>query len=814
VTGEGAGRDEALAYFVPEAAEHLDVMSRGLLALELGRGGRDGVASLFRAVHTLKGSAYVVGQTRIGDLAHRIEDVLAAARDDPAELTPAAIDAIQTGLEAVRRLLGLADDPSPGGAAAAGDQALALLSAVASASAPRSADAEVAAAVPVASPPAPWPSAPPVSPERGPVPRAPIAGMRLDLLMSLAGELVVSRRRLESRLRELERVSDVLSLSRTRMARAVVELEALHRGNGAGGDGAGQDFAATPLTDGALERSLEGAPARGLGARPPGAPPRGSPDSADLFADVELQRFDHVDVLGRSLGEITEDLAVVHSQVSGLARSLAEDTTRVQRLTGSLRSEITRARLVPVGRVFARVARQVQEAARSAGRAVVLEVEGETVAVDSAVVEHMAGPILHILQNAVTHGIETAEERGARGKPAAGTVSLRAYHRAGFIHVEVGDDGRGIDPALVKAAAVRQGLVPAEVAALMDDAEAVDLVFLPGLSTASAVTSSAGRGMGLDVVRTAVGRLNGDVTIATEAGGGTRFTIRLPLTVLVSEALLVRVGSETLAIPVNAVKRIVALPPDHVQRAGHAERVWVDDRSLELLRLDQLLGLPVGEPSATLHAVALRAAGRAVAVAVDELLGKEEIVLKGLGEFLDGIGPFGGATLSEDGRVILLLDPTRVVEMAEALAGVPVAAPREPEPVVASEAPVSRRVLLVDDSISVRKFVGQMLERAGFDVVTAADGVEGLQALDETAVDTVITDLEMPRLNGFELIQELRRRAQTRDLPIVVLTTRVGAQHLNLARWLGATAYVAKPVDEPAFVSLIDSLSAKRPGRR
>jgi len=194
------------------------------------------------------------------------------------------------------------------------------------------------------------------------------------------------------------------------------------------------------------------------------------------------------------------------------------------------------------------------------------------------------------------------------------------------------------------------------------------------------------------------------------------------------------------------------------------------------------------------------------------LLGKEEIVVRGLGEFLGNVGPFGGATLSDEGRIILLLDPARLLETpaASAATAVPARAAPPITPAAPAEPPAPRRVLLVDDSISVRKFVGQMLERAGFAVVTAADGVEGLQVLEETPVDAVITDLEMPRLNGFELIQELRRRAATRDLPIVVLTTRVGAKHLNLARWLGVTDYVAKPVDEPAFLRLMDSVTAPK----
>ena len=781
----GPERDDALAYFVPEAADLLDIMSRSLLALEHGQGGEDDIATLFRAIHTLKGAAYVVGHVRVGDLAHRIEDVLAAVRNTRGSLGVAAIDAIHAAVEAARCLLGLTDVMSLENVTEVHEQALARLATATppAATGIRDAGAPAPSSIPPAEPVSPAPlAAAPAAPGAAPS-RGSIAGMRLDLLVNLAGELVAARRRLEGRLRELERVGEVLSLSRTRMAKAVGEFEELQ--------GSGFDF----LT--------------GQGEPQSAIVKKSKPDP--LFAELDLDRFDHVDMVGRSLAEITADLAVAQTQVAGLARGLSEDTGWIQRLTGTLRSEITRARLVPVGRMFARVARQVREAASAAGKSVALEVTGESVEVDSAIVEQMTAPILHLLQNAITHGIEREDERRARGKPAQGKISLRASHRGGSIHIEMSDDGRGIDVERLKAEAVRRGLVPPEVARLMDGTEALELIFQPGLSTASAVTPSAGRGVGLDVVRTTVGRLNGEVAVASEAGAGTRFTIRLPLTVLVSEALLVRVGSEILAIPVNAVKRIVAVPCDEVERAGRAERVRLEDQPLDLLRLDRLLGLTPDEERARLCVVALRAAGRPVALAVDELLGKEEIVVRGLGEFLGSVGPFGGATLSDEGRIILLLDPARLLETPGAsAAAVPARAEPPITPAAPAEPPGPRRILLVDDSISVRKFVGQMLERAGFAVITAADGVEGLQVLEETPVDAVITDLEMPRLNGFELIQELRRRAATRDLPIVVLTTRVGAKHLNLARWLGVTDYVAKPVDEPAFLRLMDSATTPK----
>src|SRR5262249_24188643 len=332
----------------------------------------------------------------------------------------------------------------------------------------------------------------------------------------------------------------------------------------------------------------------------------------------------------------------------------------------------------------------------------------------------------------------------------------------------------------------------------------------PGLSTAPLVTTMAGRGVGMDVVWTNVARLNGQVLVETEPGAGTRFTLKLPLTVASSEILLVRVGTEILGLPLKAVQRVLTIRPETIEAVDGVERVRVGNEHLEVIRLDRALDLSSEKAAAELGVVVLRARGRPWAVLVSELLGQEDSVIKPLGPLLDEGGPWGGVMISAEGRVILLLDPGRLVEPCEGgvrglLPGT-THAPAAVAPTTALDARPARRLLLVDDSISVRHVVGHMLERAGFQVVTASDGVEAVEQLDELAFHAVITDLEMPRLNGFQLIQALRRRPTTRDIPVVVLTTRAGAQHLNLARWLGLAHYLSKPVDEAVFVRLVDSL--------
>jgi chemosensory pili system protein ChpA (sensor histidine kinase/response regulator) len=779
-----AGGDEVLAYFAPEAAEHLETMASAVLALEQDGPGQAGVAALFRAVHTLKGAAYVVGCAPVGELAHGLEDLLVAVREGRAPLTRTVLDVT---LDAVDVLRGMLDPTVAGGdltAAVTGlrDRFTALLAAPGTGA--------VAPATELRPAVVPLPTARAASRDARVAGRQTIrvALERLDTLMDLVGELIVARSALERRLAEADRLGDVLFTTRARLGEAVVDFERRHH-------------------DTRRPARPEAEPAApGRDARPRSV--------AELFAELEFDRYDDFTLLARSVAEIASDIAEAQAELAGLTRAAREDLALVHRLTNEVRAGLGRARLVPIGTVYTRFVRQGQEAARATGKSVRFETSGESVELDAGVIEQIVDPLLHLVQNAVAHGIETPDERRACGKPPAGAVTLSASHRGAFVVVEVADDGRGIDAGRLRERAVTQGFLPPETAAALGDREALDLIFRPGFSTADEVTTTAGRGVGMDVVRTNVGRLNGETEVATEPGGGTRFTLRLPLTVLVTEALLVRAGGEGLAVPLNAVHAIVTLDPEARRAGSEGETALVEDRWVPFVALDRVLGLPPVVPSPRPPVLVLRSGGGLFACAVDQVLHKEEIVVKPLGAFLEGIGPYAGATVSADGRVTLLLDPARLGELA-------IPAPGRPAPARVAAAGAGRereshgsltairkgRVLLVDDSISVRKFVGQMLEKAGFDVTTAHDGAEALARLGEAGFDVLVTDLEMPRLNGYELLEDVRRRPSTRAIPVVILTTRAGDKHAALARRLGVDHYVTKPVAEDAFVRLIESLT-------
>ena len=798
---------EVLEYFLPEAAEHLEAMTTALLAIEAGTRDEDTLATIFRAAHTLKGAAYTVGCAPLGDATHQIEDLLGAVREYRLPITPAVTEAIFAGTAAIKRVL-------QNGAAVSDDTAQELeratrvLRALTASESPREhavprpLSTEVlepiaaeASALALPMPvelqgfvrpeflarlealPRPAPRA--ASAPTGPSIRVPVE--RLDTLMNLVGELMIARSRLDRRLAQLDQVSELLLASRTRLGQV------------------GRDFEFRRQAPTLNLREAGGAP----GAERDAAGEMR--DMSELFAELEFDRYDDINILARSVTEMSADVAEVQSQHATLLRSIREDTVQVQRLTAALRKEVTRARMVPIGRLFARAAQQVRETARANGKAVTLTIRGESAEVDNGIIEQIADPLLHLIQNAVAHGIESAAERESHGKATSGHLILSASQEGGFILVEVEDDGRGIDTELLRRHAVERGLVPAAEAATLSDREALNLIFVPGFSTASAVTQTAGRGIGLDVVRTNVSRLNGEIHVETEAGRLTRFVLKLPLTVAIADALMLRCGSETLAFPLTAVSAIRSVAPHEILTAGGRETVRLDDRTLELVRLDRTLGLVASPSPPRLPVVVLRGGGKPFGVVVDELLGKEEIVIKSLGSLLERVGPFSGATISGEGRVILLLDPTL---LREAAARVPAALARESARPSLEGADTRPTVMLVDDSVSVRKFVGQMLEKEGFRVVTAIDGQEALQQLVELTVDVVVTDLEMPRLNGYALIEDLRRRPATREMPVIVMTSRAGEKHVALARRLGVRHYVTKPVDEQSFVRIVESVAA------
>lgn len=799
---------EVMSFFAPEAQEYIETIEASLLKLEKEPTDAETIHKLFRAAHTLKGSAFTVGFQCIGDLTHHVEDFMGAVREGKQRVTSEATDIIFKAIDVVKALMkrdaGLLEQIR-GDYASAQHRLAQLERQMSSAEAP-------AAAAPPPVQPAPVSVAPPQpragisggqeAPERRKAaPRAQeaagaesktaaeqavirVSKDRLERLLNLVGELVISRGRLEQRLVALEQFASQVQTTKGKMVEAVRSFEEKHAFN-------------VPTAS------------SGSGAAAGSGP--GLPMAAD-FGGLEFDRYDDFNILARRMAEVSTDVGEVMAQLSGAIKKAREDMGLLQRLTLDMRDEIARARIVPIGTPFTRFKRAVREMARATGKDVDLVTSGEQTEVDTAVVERLVDPLVHMVRNSVFHGIEKTEVRVAHGKPAKGTVYLHAAHRGNSVVIEVEDDGGGLDVDKIKSKAVAVGLIRPEQAPDLPYTEALKLIFLPGFSTADQVGDQAGRGVGMDVVKRVIESMNGQIDIETEKGVGTKFTLSLPFTLLISTALLVRIGTERYAVPLSSIREVVLAAPGAVQDVGGRPILQIGDEALEVRSLGRLLGLGDSKVEGSRPVLVARGATGMTGLVVDELLGRQEIVVKTLGTLRPfQQSYFGGASIDPEGHVVLVLDIGRLLTgRTSELAGPSFAQPllaaegSEADEAVAEAAGGPTRVLLIDDSLSVRKFVGRMLERAGYTVDTAVDGEDGVKKASQTPYQVIITDLEMPKLNGYEVLQTLRQRPRTKSTPIMVMTTRAGEKHQQAAMSLGASGYLTKPVEERALVAAVE----------
>ena len=823
---------EILEFFVPEAEEHLQVVQDCLLGIETSSD-PETVHRLFRSMHTIKGSAAQVGLQRISRVAHSAEDLIGRVRDGEIKPTQQVIDLCLESVDAIKKLvygqwpdesalqrsvkslLGRLKQVAPTG----------QLAGIEHEEAPQASGVSVETTQPALMvsgslpnqerPQVPKPHVPEASEsdaepefitglrtmETAAVPQSKsvrIALDRLDSMMNVVGELVINRTRMLGRLAELERLADVLNFSKGRMSDKIGEFQEKHEFNRIVGG-----FTSSYSSQGIAASAA------------------GFQDHSE-FTELEMDRYDDYNILSRSLTEISADVTEVLTQLDGFVRRVDSDIDEFTDLAHRLQDEITQARMVPIGNLYTRISRTVRDAAKAAGKLVELSLTGAETELDNSIIQQISDPLIHLVRNAVAHGLESTEERYRAGKTDHGNVAVRAYHRGNHIYIEVEDDGKGIDYGRVRKAAVDQGIYTQEQADRLAERELLELLFHPGFSTASRKTELAGRGVGLDVVRANLTALNGEIDVDTQASVGTRFTLKVPLTLIISQALFVRCGELSFAVPLSFVEEIRRVPAGTVEEVGGKLLTKVRDSVTEVVRLDSQLGLLKSEPvSGYYHLVLVSVAGRSVGVIVDEVIRKDEIVIKNLGEYLHNVKLFPGATIAPDGRLILLIDVNRLVAgesiekrplMTSATAArifapgaAAVAAGHIPRGAIEQVA-AEKVVILADDSISVRRFVGRMLEKAGYRVRLAGDGLEALEIALQGHCDLIITDLEMPRTNGYELMMHLRQTPETKHIPVMVVTSRAGEKHRDRAMKEGASAFLTKPVQDEQLIAAVQEL--------
>lgn len=811
--------DEILEFFQPEAEEHLQVVSDCLISLE-GNNNPEEINKLFRAIHTIKGSASQVGLKRLGGIAHRVEDLIGRLRDGEIEPSPAVVDLCLESVDVLKKtlhrqwadeaemrtgvdsLLGRIAEFAPLEPEESEAQPLA-------AEAPetgdqpseRAAAAQTVAQLKKSARQAPAGSASSTKSVR-------IALGRLDRMMNTVGELVINRTRMVGRVGELEKLIETLSFSKERLQGKVGEFQEKYEFNRIN---AGPNRNAAPWNS-------EPAPKPKLLS----SAAAGENSFWSEFSELEMDRYDDVNILSRSMAEISADVNEVLSQLQGFIGRVEGDIDEFTKLAHHLQDEITAARMVPIGTLYSRLSRAVRDAAKSTNKEVELELTGSETELDNNIIQQISDPLVHLVRNSVAHGIELSSDRAFAGKPATGRITLRAYHRGNHIYIEVEDDGHGIDYQRVKQSAIERGLVSVETSDRLTERDMREMLFHPGFSTAPVKTELAGRGVGLDVVRANLNALNGEIEIQSSTGIGTKFTLKVPLTLIISPALFVRCGSTNFALPLAVVEEIRRLRADEIEDVGGKLLTKVRDVVTEVIRLDTYLGLPPLEPvNGFFRMVVANAGNHQIGLVVEEVLGKDEIVIKNLGEYLRRVKLFPGTTIAPDGSLILLIDLNRMVaaeptehrplqanaSAARIFAPGSAAVARGTIPSEAIDRVEQERVIVVaDDSISVRKFVGRMLEKNGYRVKLAADGLEAAELVSQHGCHLVITDLEMPRMTGYELMVQLRQSPSTRRIPVMVVTSRAGAKHRDRAMKEGASAFLTKPVQEDQLIAAVEQL--------
>ncbi|RSC27189.1 hybrid sensor histidine kinase/response regulator [Pseudomonas putida] len=729
-----------LELFSLEAEAQTQVLSAGLLALERNPAQVDQLEACMRAAHSLKGAARIVGIDAGVSVAHVMEDCLVAAQERRLLLRPEHIDALLQGTDLLMRIATPGDTQAETAVPAFLVQ-MAMLLDPSSAPAP---DAAGAAATP--SPLAIPPEVPttPVEPEAEvePAPAARggkragegaervlrVTADRLNSLLDLSSKSLVETQRLKPYLASLQR------------------LKRMH----------GQGMRAL---DG-LKSQLEG-----------------SGQSAEVL-----------DALAQTQRLLAETQQILQQQAADLDEFGWQASQRAQLLYDTALA----CRMRPFADVLTGQSRMVRDLGRSLGKQVRLLIEGEKTQVDRDVLEKLEAPLTHLLRNAVDHGIEQPERRLLAGKPSDGTLRLRASHQAGLLILELSDDGAGIDLERLRRSIVDRALSPAETVAQMSEAELLTFLFLPGFSLRDQVTEVSGRGVGLDAVQHMVRELRGSIELTQVAGQGCCFHLEVPLTLSVVRSLVVEVGGEAYAFPLAHIERTLDVPAEAIVQIEGRQHFWHEDRHIGLVAASQLLNRPAAQEEAdNLRVVVIREREQLYGVAVERLIGERVLVVMPLDPRLGKVQDISSGALLDDGSVVLIIDVEDLLRSVDKLLSTG-RLERIDRGARAGRGVARKRILVVDDSLTVRELQRKLLGTRGYDVAVAVDGMDGWNALRSEDFDLLITDIDMPRMDGIELVTLVRRDNRLQTLPVMVVSYKDREEDRRRGLDAGADYYLAK----------------------
>jgi two-component system chemotaxis sensor kinase CheA len=722
---------QLMEVFLGELEEHVRTQNRDLLALESAPtedDKRELLRGLLRTAHSLKGAARAVDIEPIERLCHELEELMSEACEGRRPLDKDLFTRLFAGADALHD----AGRRLREGQSLKGTLIDTSITLVSGAALPLAAPPPLALDAPASAPAEPASASPAPSRRSGQeFGQVRVAARRLDALLAASGELALTRARLASRKSDVESIVELVS--RWRVEWQKVEL---------------------PL------RKLAAAE-RGRGGRLPAR-------------------------LERSLGRARDLFERMGREIEQLSAAMAADRRAFEHVYSIVDDEVRHIRMLPFAEACQGLARMVRDLSHEQGKQVELVVKGGEVAVDRSILEGLKDPLVHLARNAVDHGVEPPAERRAAGKPVRGCVEICVALRGAQVEVSVSDDGAGLDAEAIAARARDKGLPLPQ-----SPADLPSLIFLPGFSTSRALTVVSGRGVGLDVVKSRVESLHGQVDVESERGKGTRFVLTMPLTVTSIRAVLVEAAGQTFAIPSTSVERLMRLREATVRKLEGRTVMTLADAALPVAPLASLLGLPareLGPGSTGARIVVISGRGHAAGLVVDALVGVEEILVKSLGRRLRHVRYVSGATLLPTGQLALILTPGELVAAAARPGAGELGAPAIGRAIPSSK----KRILVVDDSVTTRSLGKSILEAAGFEVVVATDGQEALRVLEERGADLVLSDVEMPRMDGLALTEAIRASRRFERLPVILLTGLGSERDKARGLEVGADAYLVK----------------------
>ncbi|MGY2270464.1 MULTISPECIES: hybrid sensor histidine kinase/response regulator [Pseudomonas] len=724
-----------LELFSLEADAQTQVLSAGLLALERNPTQADQLEACMRAAHSLKGAARIVGVDAGVSVSHVMEDCLVSAQEGRLYLQPEHIDALLQGTDLLMRIATPGNDVGPTDIQAY----VALME--------RLLDPSQAPVKPVAPPPEPIPVVEELPPEPEPAPPVVAEPPRQNKRMTEGGERVL--RVTAERLNSLLDLSSKSLVETQRLKPYLVSLQRLKRIQS-------QSVRALDALDGQLKTQNLNLEAQ------------------EALADTRRLLSEAQALLAEKTAELDE-----FGWQAGQRAQVLYDTALA-------------CRMRPFADVLAGQVRMVRDLGRSLGKQVRLEIEGEKTQVDRDVLEKLEAPLTHLLRNAVDHGIEMPEQRLLAGKPEEGLIRLRASHQAGLLVLELSDDGNGVDLERLRGTIVDRHLSPLETALRLSEEELLTFLFLPGFSLRDKVTEVSGRGVGLDAVQHMVRQLRGAVVLEQTAGQGSRFHLEVPLTLSVVRSLVVEVGEEAYAFPLAHIERMCDLAPDDIVQLEGRQHFWHEGRHVGLVAASQLLQRPAGQgQSDTLKVVVIRERDAVYGIAVERFIGERTLVVLPLDDRLGKVQDISAGALLDDGSVVLIVDVEDMLRSVDKLLNTGRLERIARRSQQTTEAP-RKRVLVVDDSLTVRELQRKLLLNRGYEVAVAVDGMDGWNALRSEDFDLLITDIDMPRMDGIELVTLLRRDSRLQSLPVMVVSYKDREEDRRRGLDAGADYYLAK----------------------